>query len=121
MKRRIVFEQLNKLSQTQREKLKKWWQPEEADVYYRFYEDGTLNDIKWLFRTHLDGVVENYRERQIPALDIAQMIAFLQDQEVDITYRQGRSLAKCELTVNGKTYQAVELCDALFEAVKAIL
>jgi hypothetical protein len=70
MKRRIIVDQLNELSEEQKVKLREWWKPEAGDFYYSPCNDGTYQPYG-CYIYHNDGV-ERYKP--LPALDIGQMI-----------------------------------------------
>lgn len=113
MKQRITVEQLNELTEEQKEKLREWWEPADGDVFFRngrvqVCDEGYYHD----------------KENCYPLLSTGQMIELLlSHKEIDFMYDAGFSYIKdtdIELAWNGMNNGA-ELCDALWEAVKATL
>jgi hypothetical protein len=150
MKRRITPDQLNQLTEEQKQKLRELWKPEIGDwFYFRGMDknedrvDETQCIIK--FATHKGELLLHYAEYAripksecLPLLDISMMIELLESHNINwcdklfkISYYNEYeeifdenhiavdelSASKEEIT---KWYRG-ELCDALFEAVKAVL
>lgn len=91
MKQNITIKQLEELSKTQKDKLRKWINP---NLY--------SHDLQ---------------ASSVGLLSIGQMIEFLyQKHTIDIDSEE-RESPMMGWSVN-KKYHALELCDALFEAVK---
>jgi hypothetical protein len=141
MKKRIIREQLNELSDIQKEKLREMWVPEEGDYYVVFldnekYYEGMIRDIRG-FRSIENGIVI-YRKDTIPLLDIGQIIAIThniltvndeRNYELRVINGYGDNKWRCRLegSANNTHYQAVytpqspqlecsenNLCDALW-------
>jgi hypothetical protein len=126
MKRRITPEQLQELTEEQKQRLREWWKPEIGDIIMslRFPDNKekqinpqclkTDDNGKWLTDEHL------------PLFSIGQMIELLEskDQCLNITKRtdlegwgyeiQLRHIGYCKFSTG-------ELVDALWQAVKAVL
>jgi hypothetical protein len=134
MKRRITVDDLNQLSEQQKQKLREWWKPSFGDC---FMQDGET-DIDILH--YYDGWAgknlayksdpprdweESDKAECIPLPDIGMMIELLksttywqEDCDMGGFFRTGG----WELIIcwKGDTKRK-ELCDALFEAVKEVL
>lgn len=116
MRQRITVEQLNELIDEQKQKLREWWdkvEPQKYDVFYGFGEVGVI-----------DCVCEGQKDAPavimvcgyaascttgtlLPLLSIGQMIEIIGMDR--IPYEIWESCTN------------EELCDALFDAVKAVL
>jgi len=111
MKRRITTEQLNELTNEQKQKLKRWWKPETGDYYtaknsIMFYNKDTDNEFEMGHMLEKDA---------LPLLDIGQMIELLGIKLVSCV----QYVTPCwQAHFNAKEYVMSELCDALWEAVK---
>jgi hypothetical protein len=119
MKRRINIEQLAELTGEQVRKLHDWWQPSIGD---------------WMINTNLvkpEPRVLKYtfkHERDLPLLDIGQMIELLQDNDSIIRYEPDEQ-NELQIYKEGQwgrnTYYVSllnkDICDALWRAVKQIL
>lgn len=148
MKQHITVEQLNKLSDKGREKLRKWWKPvlydwyclegngEGSSIYlgeddYSFVRRGGQLDGRKLYYVEIGTNVVTYAN---PLLSIGQMIGFLQydslkifngppdiavhDPEADYHVQQWNIITGIERNHNQEGFAEFELCDALWEAVK---
>lgn len=114
MKRRITADQLNELTDQQKERLREWWKPQEGDFVCDEYGDiGVLHkdlDTDWIvysdYTTHLnDWDDPNIKQKLMPLLDIGQMIDLILD--------------KTRTPFNFHCHTKV--CDALWESVKYCL
>ena len=64
MKQRITVDQLQELTEEQKQRLRGWWKPEEGDlVYNKFFNE--------------------FKQEELPLLDIGQMIELLLNRAVD--------------------------------------
>lgn len=125
MKQRIAVEQLMDLTEEQKQKLREWWKPQEGDFFLRVTTKGKIDFIPFIFNAR-EFEFANYKEFKIPLLSMGQMIELLHTNHnlEHIEYMSGNGTY--EVTVNPyvrliEYKQAVELCDALWEAVKEIL
>ena len=122
MKQHITVEQIQELTPEQQQKLMDWWKPDignyvfyqETDEYGEIFdrEDCICNVWGWkniIYLNHLidGGYKEILTEKATPLLDIGQMIELLGKE------KSGRVIMR--------EWQDNELCDALWEAVKAVL
>jgi hypothetical protein len=114
MKRRITTDDLNELTPEQKERLKEWWKPEGGDFYYRDIPKCGTGDMLLTYDARANSILINPKEFKIPALDIGQMIEFLNEEWIEELYSVDYGHEMC------KTYDG-EICDALWEAVKTIL
>jgi len=109
MKRRITPEQLQELTDKQKQKLMEWWKPKEGD----WYEIPIKTPIEERKEDHKADWQIKYKEigsDHIPLLDISQMIELLEDSLEDNQHY-------CEI----RWCRYEELCDILWKAVKAAL
>lgn len=119
MKQCIEFDQLEELSEKQRERLDEWWKNNYRGIAIEnggdTYCDG--GDCS------CDGEGHGSYYDHFPLLSIGQMIEFLEEeyntsmaswQGWAITIDQGRG-------INVHGYENKELCDALWSAVKDVL
>lgn len=130
MKQRITIEQLNELSEEQKERLRDWWKPEPCDVYS--YQNKTRDVVATSYRSdhgiqilHLTigtGVYSDpwrdihYKARCLPLLSIGQMIELLADMS-----NSNMSLTLYDVYGDIETYKINELCDSLWDEVKLVL
>lgn len=129
MKQRITPEQLQELSDEQRQKLREWWEPEHGDWCVAVHKTREIDpEAIFQFVGSTRKRVANYKEFNFPLLDIGLMIEFLEsfDQCLNISKRTDFfsnawgyeiELRHLRLTV----YKTGELVDALWEAVKEVL
>ena len=134
MKQQITVDQLQEFTQEQKERLREWWKPEDGDAFIADYKYAVPWD-KIKRRMHImanvysvkrNGDIEadgdEYAGHEVikkqyclPLLSIGQLIELI-DEKSNI----GIALSAIEtLYVNGKDF--TEICDALWEAVKAVL
>jgi hypothetical protein len=113
MKRRITAEQLQKLTNEQKQKLRDWWG---VPNYGDFYADINIGEGCWMDPNRKPVQTIN---NCLPLLDIGQMIELLGDKWVEKVYYALENIVDggCDIL---KNYEG-ELCDALWEAVKEIL
>jgi hypothetical protein len=139
MKQRITVEQLRELTPEQQERLRVWWKPENGDYFTTQYGEN-----RWSYNNMVGACVgyhnceltiddgDNPSEQpevdSLPLLSIGQMIELLQDK---VTYFSMHNMF-AYLTTDRRIgwgvmkpqyfdIRADELCDALWEAVKAAL
>jgi hypothetical protein len=76
MKRRIAVEELNELTNEQKQKLRELWQPDMGDVCIRTdkYADGEEFAIK-----EYEPVWKEHKFKHLPLLDISQMLELLHE------------------------------------------
>lgn len=132
MKQRITVEQLNELTEGQRENLREWWKPRAGD-YFEALTSNPLNRVinevnsggNWLDTNGMGWMKQDC----LPLLSIGQCIEFLNDRTAEQPL--GYNDAGCFYTVQigprgagegiGSQYVGEELIDALWSAVKASL
>ena len=111
MKQHITIEQLNELSNEGKEKLRKWC------------------DKKDYIKADIMALATN-KPMPLPLLNIGQMIEFLQGNLINIeTIEQAGEVGECPplkfmITSSIDSFddqESLELCDALWEAVKEVL
>lgn len=118
MKQHINSEQLDELSEESKKKLRKWWKPQEGDIFI---------DPDWTGEQICNGVEGGYplsgneytskNKSILPLLSIGQMIEFLEEYPDDnlgvIFQNSGETkVGAIDIQFHG------ELCDALWETVK---
>ena len=104
MKQHITLSQLNELSEKGKEKLRKWWKPEEGDMCV------TNTGYEVFIGEHVDYERFQAFMADLPLLSIGQMIEFLEVHGND-----------CYTVFDIWWHMKMELCDALWEAVKEVL
>lgn len=121
MKQRITVEQLNELTDEQKERLREWWKPQTGDWCYPVNDEGysdycdhgiVIGDVVHDF-PHGDFSPISYYSC-LPLLSIGQMIELTESTNI-IKYNGGWALEEDAISFHD------ELCDALWEAVKNIL
>lgn len=113
MKRRISTEQLQELTDEQKQKLRELWQPEEGDFYihgHHFFINQVPKNVNMLRKEH-----------SLPLLDIGQMMELLSPDEEVIFSSTKYYSGFIELNINGTSYVDNTICDALWQAVKELL
>lgn len=124
MKRRITVEQLQELIPEQKQKLREWWKTEVGDKYYQ-NKIGTLTSS-----IGIDDAASmlsmKFKRDKLPLLSIGQMIELLEskDQCLNITKRTDLNGWGYEIQLRQLKYckfNTVELCDALWHAVKQVI
>jgi hypothetical protein len=122
MKQRITIEQLNKLTDEQKERLREWWTPQTHDVvFYRSFEKEFVVEGYTGSTLHFADGSGTWSYDCLPLLSIGQMIQFINEK------KPLKSISKARFdkwTVNIETatlgYKD-ELCDSLWETVTRIL
>lgn len=116
MKQHITPDQLNELSDKGKERLREWWKPKDGD----FYENGGHVEI-----VPDDWMKYGWRpwKGYIPLLSIGQMIEFLEEhgELFDVVknfFDYGTTKATFEDVGLKEEADKLEICDALWEAVK---
>ena len=130
VKQRITIDQLNELTDEQKQRLREWWKPQGSDIYYNTHFK-TSNSIRVNEYTNIEaGNIQNSLEGQNwlrPLLSIGQMIELLQDKVA--CFNMSNMFARTDNSSIGlgvfkpKSFdiRADELCDALWETVKKLL
>jgi hypothetical protein len=128
MKRRITIDQLNELSEEQKQRLSDWWSPNKGDWYYY----PAINHID-VIETSLAIDLNLIRYDHYPLLDIGQMIELLFDCRITDKYFSHSLIVRVskygsDIYGNERNFEdgineskADELADALWKAVKSIL
>lgn len=117
MKQRITAEQLNELTDKQKQKLWEWWKPELYDFGYDIKEKAPF------VRSDLSFPKSKY---DYPLLSVGQMIELLESKDdcLNIIKRTDLEGWGYEIQLRHLKYfkfQISELCDALWQAVKEVL
>jgi hypothetical protein len=123
MKQRITIEQLNELTNEQKEKLRNWWwgsNPGMSDVYVVKHK---YDDITRYEGPHLLAVRNNFSEdyhkgEAIPLLSIGQMFEFHKIY-ADSVGRIEEDLMFISSDI--EIWRIVDLCDLLWEELKRVL
>lgn len=121
MKQMITVEQINELSEKQKEKLREWWKPTPNDLF----SDGKKTFC--VYNPYYEQLAT--RAQMLPLLSIGQMIELLenkktQSETLDIHSPKGLVNQWSLWYANGdfpKKYEKLQLCDALWQAVKECL
>lgn len=119
MKQRITIEQLEELTDIQKNYLREWWKPQRYDwirnckgsesVIIYIEEDGRIEDDDCIYDHIGEGLLS------LPLLTIGQMIEYLSVSEQPMMeFKDGQ----WEVFHRGPTFNSVELTDALWEGVK---
>lgn len=118
MKQNITVEQVNELSEKQKEYLRKWWKPKVYDLIRNckgrqsiitLIEDDRIEDDDCIY----DHIGENLLA--LPLLSIGQMIQYLSVSESpSIEFKNGQ----WEVCHDGPMFNSGELADSLWEGVK---
>lgn len=140
MKQRIDSDQLNELTKVQQKRLRERWKPVEGDYFYTW-----LNGEAFSFYIVVDSwtkgnstILVDYRgadtfldmEDCLPLLSIGQMIEILSQSSygyprIGFTDSDGNNKNKLgyvmSMSSKYRNYESQELCDALWEAVKAVI
>lgn len=112
MKQRITIEQLNELSNEQKERLREWWKPQYGDGYF-YPKVNSTGNVPNGYRTWELG---DMKTRAFPLLSIGQMIEIIRKESFGLEITDGGD----HWYIEGR-HDTPELCDALWEAVKATL
>lgn len=116
VKRRITVEQLNELTDKQRERLRNWWKQEAYDLYASETATGELKHYgvyHWTENSEIQA-----KDKRLPLLDIVQMIELLEEKHGECWINKIYSV---DYDHNIYPLYEGELCDALWEEVKAVL
>ena len=121
MKRRIIVEQLQELTEEQQQRLREWWKPQYQDVYAEY--DGCLDCYEEMTATYPKQPDQN----DLPLLDIGQMIELITDKQnsLCLVYYYGENAELHDTPGDYNYYPAKaegkEICDCLWQAVKQVL
>ena len=147
MKQNISVEDLNELSEEQKEKLRKMWEPKQYDVVYvhwmevQQFATGIILNVNilengyWDLQVYSNETLRGFRPKQylLPILSIGQMIEILinNNEFFNISNVYVKHPTTSDRSINNgygiwlhklsKEYRADELCNALWLAVKNIL
>lgn len=127
MKQRITVQQLNKLTDAQKEQLRDWWKPCEGDQAYcdnydtiTVHENGDeyeKNRMIWINCGY--SLLAN---NPLPLMSIGQMIQFIQEKRPQLKGISKNRFDKWFVNLEtGQLGYKDELCDALWETVTQIL
>lgn len=116
MKKRITVDQLNELSEKQKQKLRSQWVPSKGDIFISDNEELVINYIgDWLLSDVIVSVDYTYGERLfdledcLPLIDIGQMIEILEDEFINIH------------DVINNQERTETICDTFWNEIKKIL
>ena len=121
MKQHITTEQINGLSKKGQGRLRRWWKPRDGDWYAH------SSHRAW-FTMLAHGAAKLEKNDNLPLLSIGQIIEFLDDTtgenfrtvgSKDVSQRSIGSPWHHWFTIHWN--EDMELCDALWEAVKEVL
>lgn len=112
MKQRIKIEQLNELSDEQKERLREWWNPSSGDAYY-YVKINSTGNVPWSNKTWEN---DDMKKRTLPLLSIGQMIEFLDDQR-----QSAVPVPITQIIPNINLIYTDHLCNALWGMVKQAL
>lgn len=123
MKQHITVEQLGKLSEKGKNKLRKWWKPEVGDLIFKqgggsWRIDEANNTASYIEH---DG-----KEKYLLLPSIGQMIEFLDEKLPEGNYQLQRNGERDGWRINSDDIEfneegKKELCDALWSACKGVL
>lgn len=128
MKQRITEEQLNELTEDEKEKLCDWWNPEESDwVLGGRFGPNTICDVKNKtseITICMECVDYSTKNNYLPLFSIGQCIDFIKKHNFEFSigfndFGNFWVVQFAEKTIeNLKYFHGEELIDALWEAVK---
>lgn len=113
MKQRITVDQLNELTDQQKEKLREWWKPKKYDLYIDFTNRTVAKE------TYVCMVHHEKWPNEVPLLSIGQMIEILRQKHAHQLTVIFWNMAYCQEDEEWSSTD--ELCDCLWEVVKAVL
>jgi hypothetical protein len=127
LKQRITVEQLNELSEEQKNRLREWWKPKIANEFVHYVDvPGHIGADEHVI-DEFDKLLNGGRDQDkdiLPLLSIGQMIEFLESKKptlhIDKHLKQGM-MKKDRYDVfqqGAGTSRGATLCDALWDAVK---
>jgi len=128
VKQRITIEQLNELSDAQKQRLRELWKPQDGDFIYSA-KHGHPEFLEVAPMRGYGDYLKN-RDKSLPLLNIGQMIEILSEILLDISIVPKSLLTDKKLwsititfreTTFMKSFEKSELCDALWQATKEIL
>lgn len=128
MKQNLTIEQLNELSEKGREKLRKWWKPDNGDVWktdggdFIFFDEKAPECELQVMGIELS-FTEGCLNASLPLLSIGQMVEFLEENS-EHEFSIFRRIVDWKIIYEGQHYGKIlggELCDALWEGVKEVL
>lgn len=145
MKQRISVEDLQQLTEEQKERLREWWKPQEGDWFFGTHGGGRNHQYcgpeqyVWILSPYqVDSGVYGASleesppdEGALPLLSIGQLIELLDEKDCG-RWEMRCSKAKCwhiasnnlyepDFVVTDNGHDFDELIDALWEAVKQVL
>ena len=127
MKRRIEPDQVKELTPGQQERLRDWWKPEKGDVILKENGEWVIDNIgDGLFddaivsQDYTFGEVRHDKSDCLPLLNIGQMIELLEPY-FESEYGTEPARYFKGIILDWDDFEIPELCDALWEAVKATL
>lgn len=108
MIQRITVAHLQQLSKEQEDKLRYQWNPEEGEYIFFSGQEEMIY--------YMGGV---QKEKSLPLLTIGQMLAYL--HQYDSAIRIDKISNEWLIKTSSLEVKALELCDALWKAMKSIL
>jgi hypothetical protein len=119
MKQMITFEQLQELTEEQKQKLREQWKPESGDM---FTDNMKFEYVSYGINKYGEIIIDGEecdtynKDDCLPLLSIGQMIELLVNTGIKHHDCGWISAWNVDIDFEGK-----ELCDALWQAVKAVL
>lgn len=124
MKQRITIDQLNELSEGQKNKLQGLWEPRRGDMFFNTQRNLVLL-AEAVSNEGIESVGDLLSKKEcLPLLSIGQMIELLDPYGSTIFTSKMWIAADppiYEISVNGRQFYEANMCDCLWEAVKKIL
>jgi hypothetical protein len=116
MKQRVTFEDLSELTEEQKAKIKKWWEPELGDMFTEFVDVAGLRGSNDFVISDLESFVDSAERKNknlVPLLSIGQMIDYLNTNDI----RPDRAESN-QWWID--RWHKRDLCNQLWEMVKLI-
>jgi hypothetical protein len=124
MKRRITIEQLQELTEEQKQRLREWWKPNKYDVAIDFKYDNYEFPVEQVFDDKLIDFVDygweipdSKKDDCLPLLSIGQMIELLSEKSISRLSYIFQCLA---YNIEDEEVQS-DICTELWQAVKQVL
>lgn len=134
MKQRISIEDLNTLTDEQKERLRSWWVPQKGDIVLRDYDkaeyvvirtyDGPAKEDNTRWFVGLDNHAGISNKDCLPLLTIGQMIEFANPIRMEYKAWEYDDFKRDEWVVElagGWIYHNINLFTAIFDAVKQLI
>lgn len=120
MKQQISSEQLQELTEEQKERLREWWKPQ---MWHQMIDNKGLYYLGFQTKD-----IEADKENLLPLLSIGQMIDFIDGEREELWSFREKMLTPYKEDaywrvrgIDNLEFSGNSLCDALWEAVKYLL